>query len=100
MHECVKQPGGMGIKTEQMRAAEKAMLSSDIHTVWSIITDVEHCTWRSDLRKTEVLNEKQFVEYTKEGYATTFTITVKEPYRRWEFDMEKQHERTLDWHFG
>lgn len=66
----------------------KAMFSSDIHTVWSIITDVEHCVWRSDLSKTEVLNEKQFVEYTKEGYATTFTITVKEPYRRWEFDME------------
>lgn len=66
---------------------KKAMFSSDIHTVWSIMTDVERCAWRSDLSKTEVLNEKQFVEYTKEGYATTFTITVKEPYRRWEFDM-------------
>lgn len=70
---------------------KKAMFSSDIHTVWSIITDVEHCAWRSDLSKTEVLNEKQFVEYTKEGYATTFTITVKEPYRRWEFDMENSN---------
>ena len=24
----------------------------------------------------------------KKGYATTFTITASEPYRRWEFDME------------
>lgn len=67
---------------------KKAMFSSNIHTVWSIMTDVEHCKWRSDLSKTEVLSEKQFVEYTKEGYATTFTVTVKVPYRRWEFDME------------
>lgn len=72
---------------------KKAMFSSDIHTVWSIITNVEHCTWRSDLSKPEVLNEKQFVEYTKEDYATTFTVTVKELYRRWEFDMEIQAAR-------
>lgn len=45
---------------------KKAMFSSDIHTVWSIMTDVERCAWRSDLSKTEVLNEEQFVEYTKE----------------------------------
>lgn len=37
---------------------KKAMFSSDIHTVWSIMTDVERCAWRSDLSKTEVLNEK------------------------------------------
>ena len=28
------------------------------------------------------------VQYTKEGYPTTFTITVVEPYKRWEFDMD------------
>ena len=38
--------------------------------------------------RTEILNEKQFVEYTKENYRTTFTITMLEPYKRWEFDME------------
>lgn len=70
---------------------KKAMFTSDIRTVWRIMTDMEHCTWRSDLSNTEVLNEKQFVEYTKEGYATTFTVTIKEPYRRWEFDMENSN---------
>ncbi len=40
------------------------------------------------MSKTEVVNEKQFIEYTKEGYPTTFSITVVEPYKRWEFDME------------
>lgn len=65
-----------------------AVFPSDIHKVWRIITDVEHYDWRSDLSKTEILNEKQFVEYTAEGYATTFTTTVMEPYQRWEFTIE------------
>lgn len=70
---------------------KKAKFSSDIRKVWGIMTDVEHCVWRSDLSKTEILNEKQFVEYTKEGYATTFTITMKEPHQRWEFDIENSN---------
>ena len=47
--------------------------------------------WRSDLSKIEVINEKQFIEYTKDGFATTFTITVSEPCKRWEFDMENSN---------
>lgn len=66
----------------------KASFQSDIHKVWEVVTSVENYTWRSDLSRTEILNDKQFIEYTKKGYATTFTITVAEPYQRWEFDME------------
>lgn len=66
----------------------KASFQSDIHKVWEVVTSVENYTWRSDLSRTEILNDKQFIEYTKKGYATTFTITAAEPYQRWEFDME------------
>ena len=69
----------------------KAVFSSDIHKVWEIVTAVENYTWRSDLSRTEILNEKQFVEYTGNGYATTFTVTVVKPYERWEFDMENSN---------
>lgn len=70
----------------------KAIIRSDIHKVWEIVLAVEdYSAWRSDLSKTETLNEKQFVEYTNEGYSTTFTVTVAEPYRRWEFDMENSN---------
>ena len=69
----------------------KAILQYDIHKVWEVTTTVEQYTWRSDLGRAEVLNEKQFVEYTTEGFATTFTITVTEPYKRWEFDMENEN---------
>ncbi len=67
----------------------RASFACGISRVWETVTDVEsYPQWRSDLGRTEVLNEKQFVEYTKDGYATTFTVTANEPYKRWEFDME------------
>ena len=67
----------------------KEIIDSDIHKVWETVLAVEtYSEWRSDLSKTKIINEKQFIEYTKEGYATTFTVTAVEPYKRWEFDME------------
>ena len=54
--------------------------------------DIEnYSAWRSDLSKTEVISDKQFIEYTKEGYPTTFIVTLVEPHRRWEFDMENSN---------
>lgn len=69
----------------------KAVFSCDIHKVWHVVTSVEGYQWRSDLSKAEMLNETQFIEYTKDGYATTFTITACEPYKRWEFDLENDN---------
>ena len=68
------------------------MIPSDLRKVWDFVLDIENYgTWRSDLSKTETINEKQFIEYTKGGYPTTFTVTLVEPYRRWEFDMENSN---------
>ncbi len=69
----------------------KAVFQKDSQTVWNIVTSLGHYQWRSDLSRIEVINEKQFIEYTKDGYATTFTITVSEPCRRWEFDIENSN---------
>ena len=69
----------------------KTVLSADISKVWDVVTDVENYSWRSDLSRTELLEKKQFVEYTKKGYPTTFTITASVPYERWEFDMENSN---------
>lgn len=66
----------------------KAAFSCDIKTLWNIVTSLENYSWRSDLSKIEVLSRNQFVEYTKDGYSTTFTTTLWEPFQRWEFDME------------
>lgn len=69
----------------------KATFRSNIQKTWDTVTSFEEYAWRSDLGKIEVVNENQFIEYTKEGYATTFTVTAKEPYKRWEFDMENDN---------
>ena len=70
----------------------KALIPSELRQVWDFVLDIENYTaWRSDLSKTEVISDEQFIEYTKDGYPTTFTVTLVEPYRRWEFDMENSN---------
>ena len=70
----------------------KALIPSVLRQVWDFVLDIEnYAAWRSDLSKTEVISDKQFIEYTKDGYPTTFTVTLVDPYRRWEFDMENSN---------
>ena len=70
----------------------KALIPGELQKVWELVLDIENYgAWRSDLSKTEVISDKQFIEYTKDGYPTTFTVTLVEPYKRWEFDMENSN---------
>lgn len=67
----------------------KEFIRCDIEKVWETVLAVDmYRIWRSDLSGTEIINSNQFVEYTKNGYSTKFTVTIVEPYKRWEFDME------------
>lgn len=51
----------------------KALIPSELRKVWEFILDIENYgAWRSNLSKTEVVSDKQFIEYTKDGYPTTF----------------------------
>lgn len=69
----------------------QATFSCNIKTVWDIVTSLDNYSWRSDLSKITRLNEKQFIEHTKDGFETTFTITCMKEYKRWEFDMENDN---------
>lgn len=69
----------------------KASFTSKVEDVWKVVTSLDNYQWRSDLSKIEIMNENQFVEYTNDGYPTTFTVTVSEPCMRWEFDMENDN---------
>lgn len=73
------------------KSSIKATFAKDIETVWEVVTSLQNYSWRSDLGEIKVLNEDQFVEYTKEGYATAFLVTAREPLNRWEFDMENDN---------
>ena len=70
----------------------KAVILGGLQQVWELILDIEnYAAWRSDLSKTEVISDTQFIEYTKDGYPTTFTVTLVNPYKRWEFDMKNSN---------
>ena len=69
------------------RSNIKAVFENDVQTVWNVITDVKNYIWRTDLSKTEIISDKQFIEYTKNGYATTFTITLFQKGEKIEIDF-------------
>lgn len=72
-------------------ASITAVFQNDLQSVWEVVTSLENYTWRSDLKKIEIVSEKRFIEYTKNGFATSFTITAKEPCIRYAFDMENEN---------
>ena len=42
------------------------IINNDIQKVWNIVLAVDkYNLWRSDLSKIEIINDKQFIEYTK-----------------------------------
>lgn len=63
--------------------------ASSVDKIWQVITDNSNYAWRSDLSKIEVSDGgNSFVEYTKKGYPTEFTVTLRIPHERYEFDMK------------
>lgn len=70
----------------------EAIIPGELHKVWTRVLDIEnYADWRSDLSKTEMISDTQFIEYTREGYSTMFTVASIVPYQRWEFAMENDH---------
>lgn len=69
----------------------KATFKTDIQTLWDTVTDNTDWSWRKDLSKIEIEDETHFTEYTTGGYPTHFTITVKEPLKKYAFKMKNAH---------
>ncbi|CEM62708.1 SRPBCC family protein [Treponema phagedenis] len=69
----------------------KATIQQPIKKVWETVTDLKNYSWRSDIEKIEIISDKEFIEYTKDGFKTVFTTTVFMPHERWEFDMENKN---------
>ena len=70
----------------------KIHIPCDIYKVWETVLAVEdYHIWQRNVSRTEVVNENQFIVYTRDGYTTRFTVTMAEPCRRWELDVENSH---------
>jgi len=65
----------------------------DIEKLWNIITDNTRYAWRSDLSKIEIVDDKHFIEYTKNNYPTYFTITSKVHLKEYKFNLENKNIR-------
>ena len=66
----------------------KKEFNCNIEKLWHIITDNTNYTWRSDLSKIEITDDKHFIEYSKNNFPTYFTITRKENLKEYKFDIE------------
>lgn len=71
----------------------KVIIQDTIQKVWEVVTSLYNYQWRSDIERIEIINDKQFFEYTKKGFPTKFTITNVETYKKWEFDMDNKNMR-------
>ena len=60
----------------------------DIEKLWNIITNNTNYSWRSDLSKIEIVDDKHFIEYTKNNYPTYFTITSKVNLKEYKFNIK------------
>ena len=70
----------------------KAVFPCELEKVWGFVTSLENYSWRSDLSKIDVLaSGTRFVEHTKDGNATAFTVTLFDPMKRYEFDMDNEN---------
>ncbi len=46
----------------------KALIPGELQKVWELVLDIaNYAAWRSDLSKTEVISDRQFIEYTKDA---------------------------------
>lgn len=60
--------------------------------LYAVITDHEHFEWRSDLKNIETIDPGvRFIEYTKKGFPTFFTVTERKKNRRYAFKMENNN---------
>lgn len=68
-----------------------AELSCSPERVWETVTDFTRQNWRSDVERVEAAGEGRFVEYTRGGFATVFTVTRREMPHLWAFDLENEN---------
>lgn len=68
-----------------------AKFDCDVREIWDIVTDFGRYGWRSDLRDVKILDENHFIEYSKSGYETKFSIKIMKFCERLELEIENEN---------
>ncbi|MBS7020606.1 MAG: polyketide cyclase [Firmicutes bacterium] len=74
-----------------IKANIKKEFSCSKELLWNIVTNNLDFSWRSDLSHIEIVDETHFIEYAKNQYPISFTITKKEPIHLYQFDIENSN---------
>lgn len=74
-----------------IQSSKKIELSCSIKKVWSIMTNNKAYSWRSDISSIKIIDDTRFIEYTKKGYPTAFTITAKVECKEYRFKMKNSN---------
>ena len=48
---------------------------SDVEKVFNVVSNIEDCSWRSDLSRVEKVDDNKFIEYDRKNRATKILIT-------------------------
>lgn len=78
-------------KAVVVTAVQEAVLAAPVEQVWQVVTSIEKYAWRRDIKEIRRLDGSRFVEYTKDGFSTVFTVTVQNPCCRWAFTLDNQN---------
>ena len=62
-----------------------------IEKIWGVVTNLSDQSWRSDIKKVDVIDEMNFIEYTKDDFKTMFKTTNKQQNKIWEFSIENKN---------
>lgn len=73
------------------KANIKVTFLCPVEKVWNTITNLSQYKWRSDIEKIQVIDEETFIEVSKEGIKTKFTVVNKKEYELWEFTLDNKN---------
>lgn len=66
----------------------KVTLNCLIEKVWNKVTDLRDFGWRSDIKDIKIIDDKNFVEITKDGIETNFKVIECTKHQCWSFEIE------------
>lgn len=74
-------------------AKSRIMITLDcpVNRVWDKVMDFSNSEWRSDLSKSEIVDPSHFIEVSKSGITTYFTVVCQNKYQKLSFLVENKN---------
>ncbi len=70
-----------------MHLESSIVLDDTVAHIYTKLTDIDKCNWRSDLKVVKGIDDNNFIEYSKKDYPTFYTIIKKTKNKIYELDF-------------